>query len=343
MEQAVATPILSIRSLSKRLGGKQILDGIDLDVYPGEIYGFLGPNGSGKTTTIKLMLGLLKIEEGTICIGGHNVSTDFERAISYVGGIIENPEMYRYLTGKENLEQYARMCEGVDEARIQEVVSLVGLDARIGDKISRYSLGMRQRLGVAQALLHRPRLLVLDEPTNGLDPAGIKELRDILKELCHREQVAVFISSHLLSELEQLCDRVGIIDRGKMVGERSMSELQSSFGDGRVELTVAVGDPALAQTVATEAGLVCLAEEGAIRLSILREEIPELVRLLVGRGLDLYEVAVQRKSLETAFLEMVGGTRQVGLGGFETPAEEPRVSDPVPPVSADVAREEDHL
>ncbi|MBQ9783367.1 MAG: ABC transporter ATP-binding protein [Clostridia bacterium] len=341
-EQAKA-PILSIRSLSKRLGGKQILDGIDLDVYPGEIYGFLGPNGSGKTTTIKLMLGLLKIEDGAIFIGGHNVSTDFEGAISLVGGIIENPEMYRYLTGRENLEQYARMCEGVDEARINEVVSLVGLDARIGDKISRYSLGMRQRLGVAQALLHRPRLLVLDEPTNGLDPAGIKELRDILKELCHKEQVAVFISSHLLSELEQLCDRVGVIDRGRMIGERSMAELQNSFGDGKVHLTVTVGDPIRAQQVATDAGLICIANEGAISLSITRESIPEFVRLLVREDLDLYEVTVQKKSLETAFLEMVGGTRQVGLGSSPEPAAAPQQSDPMPPVSGETAREEDHL
>ena len=331
-------PVLSIRELSKHLGGKLILDGIDLDVYPGEIYGFLGPNGSGKTTTIKLMLGLLKMEEGAIFIGGHNVSTDFERAISYVGGIIENPEMYRYLSGRENLEQYARMCEGVDAARIDEVVTLVGLEGRIGDKISRYSLGMRQRLGVAQAILHRPRLLVLDEPTNGLDPAGIKELRDILKELCRRERVAVFISSHLLSELEQLCDRVGVIDRGRMIGERSMTELQNSFGDGKNHLTVTLNDPTLAQGVAAEAGFVCLAEESVIRLSIGREEIPDFVRLLVERGLDLYEVTVEKKSLETAFLEMVGGTRQVGLGGFEAAQAKPTQT-----VSGSDATEEESL
>lgn len=323
MEQTVdqaAAPVLSIRGLSKRLGGKQILDGINLDVYPGEIYGFLGPNGSGKTTTIKLMLGLLKIEEGSVTIGGYRVDEDFEKAIAGVGGIIENPEMYRYLTGRENLEQYARMCDGVDAKRIDEVVAMVGLEARIGDKIARYSLGMRQRLGLAQALLHRPRLLVLDEPTNGLDPAGIKELREILKQLCREEQVSVFISSHLLAELEQLCDRVGVIDRGRMIGERSMAEMQYSFGDGKEHLRIVCGDPERARQTAAQAGYVCLAEEDALCVPVTREQTPQLIRLLVQEGLDLYEVAVQKKSLETAFLEMIGDTHAVGLGGMEEPS-----------------------
>ena len=356
-EEQMRRPVLSIRGLSKRLGGKLILDGIDLEVYPGEIYGFLGPNGSGKTTTIKLMLGLLRIDEGVIEICGKNVVTDFEAAVSHVGGIVENPEMYKYLTGRENLEQYARMCEGVGPERIDEVVALVGLQARIGDKISRYSLGMRQRLGVAQALLHRPELLVLDEPTNGLDPAGIKELRDILKELCRREGVAVFISSHLLAELEQLCDRVGVIDRGRVIGERTMEELRNSFGDGKERLTVTVNDPALTARIAREAGYICIQNEGSVTLSIERARVPELVRRLVAAGVELYEMTVIRKSLETAFLEMVGATRPVGIGGHEpteplptgreTKTPTPMVGNggqpPRPPAESMAEREEDSL
>lgn len=319
------TPVLSIRGLTKHLGRRLILDNIDLDVYPGEIYGFLGPNGSGKTTTIKLMLGLLRIENGSISLCGKNIAVDFEGAIANIGGIIENPEMYRYLSGMENLRQYARMCDGVTQERIDEVVELVGLTPRINDKISKYSLGMRQRLGVAQAILHRPKLLVLDEPTNGLDPAGIKELREILKKLCREEGVSVFISSHLLAELEQMCDRVGIIDKGRMLGERTMSELQNTFGDGRMHLFVRTGDAEAARAAVEEMGYPYLAEPEGISISVENEEIPSIVRGLVAAEVDIYEISVRRKSLESAFLEIVGEAGPVGMGGFETAAPEPRV------------------
>ena len=223
-----SAPVLSIKHLSKQLGKRRILTDITLDVMPGEIFGFLGPNGSGKTTTIKLMLGLLRIESGEISICGHNVKTDFEAAMTCVGGIIENPEMYRYLSGRENLELYRRMYDDVPRERIDELIKLVRLEARADDKIAKYSLGMRQRLGLAQALLNHPKLLVLDEPTNGLDPAGIKELRDILKELSHTENVSVFISSHQLAELDLMCDRVGILDRGVLLRTMSIEEVRSA-------------------------------------------------------------------------------------------------------------------
>lgn len=166
--------ILKIKGLNKTLGKKQILHSIDMECYSGEVYGFLGPNGAGKTTTIKIAVGLLQLDEGEISINGKDIRKDFEGAMANVGGIVENPEMYKYLSGLENLRQYARMREGVTEERIKEVVELVRLSNRINDKVSKYSLGMRQRLGVAQAILHRPKLLILDEPTNGLDPQGHK-------------------------------------------------------------------------------------------------------------------------------------------------------------------------
>ena len=202
---------LKIDHLNKYFGKRQILHDICMEVYAGEVFGFLGPNGAGKTTTIKIVVGLLRLDEGDVQIHGHSITKHFEDAMACVGGIVENPELYKYMTGRENLRQYARMRTGVDEKRIDEVVELVGLSNRINDKVGKYSLGMRQRLGVAQALLHRPKLLILDEPTNGLDPAGIKELRDILKNLAHKENIAVLVSSHLMSEMEMMCDRVGVI------------------------------------------------------------------------------------------------------------------------------------
>ena len=226
-QTALSDTILKIKGLNKTLGKKQILHSIDMECYGGEVCGFLGPNGAGKTTTIKIAVGLLQLDEGEISINGKDIKKDFEGAMANVGGIVENPEMYKYLSGMENLRQYARMREGVTEERIKEVVELVRLSNRINDKVSKYSLGMRQRLGVAQAILHRPKLLILDEPTNGLDPQGIKELRDILKELAHKEGTCVVVSSHLMSEMEMMCDRVGIIANGKMIGSYTMEELIS--------------------------------------------------------------------------------------------------------------------
>lgn len=166
-------PIVQIKNLSKTIGKKTIIDDISFDVYPGEVYGFLGPNGAGKTTTIRMIVGLISITKGEILINGISIEKDFEKAISYVGGIVENPEMYKFLTGYQNLIHYARM-QNVKKERLDAVIQLAGLENRIHDKVKTYSLGMRQRLGVAQALLHSPKLLILDEPTNGLDPAGIK-------------------------------------------------------------------------------------------------------------------------------------------------------------------------
>ena len=176
---------LKIQNLNKHFGKKQILKDLNMELKAGEVFGFLGPNGAGKTTTIKMIVGMLYIEQGSIEVCGVDVTKNFEKAMSNIGAIVENPEMYKYLTGMQNLRQYARMRKGVTEERIKEVVELVGLSNRINEKVSKYSLGMRQRLGVAQAILHRPKVLILDEPSNGLDPAGIKQLRDILKNLAH--------------------------------------------------------------------------------------------------------------------------------------------------------------
>ena len=210
-------PIISLSNVTKRIGRTTIIDDLTFDVPQGEIFGFLGPNGAGKTTTIRMIVGLMSITNGQILIKGKNIKTEFEQAIRHVGAIVESPEMYKYLSGYQNLIHYARMVPGVTKERIDEVVALVKLEERIHDKVKKYSLGMRQRLGVAQALLHRPSLLILDEPTNGLDPAGIRDLRDYLRHLTRTEGISVVVSSHLLSEMELMCDRVAILQRGKLV------------------------------------------------------------------------------------------------------------------------------
>ena len=184
-------PIISLSHVTKRIGRTTIIDDLSFDVSQGEIFGFLGPNGAGKTTTIRMIVGLMSITKGQILIKGKNIKTEFEQAIRHVGAIVESPEMYKYLSGYQNLIHYARMVPGVSKERIDEVVALVKLEERIHDKVKKYSLGMRQRLGVAQALLHRPSLLILDEPTNGLDPEGIRDLRDYLRHLTRTEGIAL--------------------------------------------------------------------------------------------------------------------------------------------------------
>ena len=209
--------ILRIENLNKSFGKKKILKNVSFNVNEGDILGFIGPNGAGKTTTIKMILGLQSINSGTVTINGYDIKKNFEKAIEKVGTIVENPDLYMYLSGYDNLKLISNLYKNVDKKRIDEVIKIVKLETRINDKVSKYSLGMRQRLGIAQALLHKPNLLILDEPTNGLDPEGIKELRDIIKRLATKEKVGVVISSHNLSELESFCNKIVIIKNGEIV------------------------------------------------------------------------------------------------------------------------------
>ena len=306
------TTVLSIKHVSKHLGRRKILSDITLDVKAGEIFGFLGPNGSGKTTTIKLILGLLRMESGEISICGHDNVKEFEDAMRCVGGIIENPEMYKYLTGRQNLEQYARMYPDLPRERIDEVIRLVRMESRIDDKIAKYSLGMRQRLGIAQAVLHNPRLLILDEPTNGLDPAGIKELRDVLKTLSREQGVAVFVSSHMLSELQLMCDRVGIIDRGVTVGYRSLDADGMIEEDEGAHFTLETPDGEKAMELLSASALCTGAQyDGVLSFDAVHDSVPEIVALLCREGVRVYGLARQKKSLEDTFLEMTD-TADVG-------------------------------
>lgn len=317
MAQEQTDSVLSVQNLKKKIGRKWIIKDVTFDVKPGEIFGFLGPNGAGKTTTIRMLVDLIKPTEGKIQVCGYDVNRDPERALKYVGSIVENPEVYTYLTGWENLEHFARMQPGVDNDRIQEVVDIVRLDQRIHDKVRTYSLGMRQRLGIAQALLGRPRLLILDEPTNGLDPKGIKELRVFIKQLAS-EGMAVFVSSHLLSEIQLLCDRVAIISAGRVLAVGGVNELIEDHSklaiwhvtpleEGKKMLLNAgvslVDRPAdvMDDTIVAGLGL------NAVVAEMHEDRIPALVQQMVQAGIQVEGVQRIQPTLEQLFLKMTEG------------------------------------
>lgn len=302
-----AKPIVQIKNIQKRIGKKVIIDDLSFDVYPGEVFGFLGPNGAGKTTTIRMLLGLISINSGEITINGHNVTTDYEKAIAHVGGIVENPDMYKHLTGYQNLLHYSRMYPNINKERIDEVIKLVGLDKRVNDKVKTYSLGMRQRIGLAQALLNKPSLLVLDEPTNGLDPAGIHELRNHLRELAITENLAVFVSSHLLSEMELMCDRVGIIQNGKLVEIQMMKDMLGDKENTSFAFDIAPMDKAKVYLKSLNSGYSPIINNDSIEIIETLENIPALVEKLVKEGFKIYGVRKVQRSLEDKFLEMTGG------------------------------------
>ncbi|KIL36492.1 bacitracin ABC transporter ATP-binding protein [Cohnella kolymensis] len=297
-------PVVRLQNVTKVIGKRTIIDRVSFEVHPGEVYGFLGPNGSGKTTTIRMIVGLMGMTAGDIHIAGHSVRTAFPKAILNVGAIVENPEMYKFLTGYQNLLHYARMNPTISKQRIEEVVELVGLKGRIHDKVKKYSLGMRQRLGVAQAVMHRPKLLVLDEPTNGLDPAGIRELRDYLRRLAQDEGTAVLVSSHLLSEMELMCDRVAILQNGQIIDVRSLHG-QSGGIAAAEEVLFDVDRPEAAIAILQGAGSAKIVD-GLLAVAADRHAIASINRRLVEAGIQVYGIRVKVKSLEDQFLEVTG-------------------------------------
>ncbi|MBM7706418.1 ABC-2 type transport system ATP-binding protein [Chryseomicrobium aureum] len=299
------TVVMDIVNLKKTIGKKEIIKGLNFQIRSGEVFGFLGPNGAGKTTTIRMMVGLIGITEGDVVIEGKSIRKDFKGAVRHVGAIVENPEMYPFLSGWKNLKQYARMMEGITEERIQEVVALVGLEKAIHEKAGRYSLGMRQRLGIAQALLHNPSILILDEPTNGLDPSGIREIRLYLRKLAQEANVAVIVSSHMLSEIELMCDRIGIIKNGELVAIEMVQTKATEATGLIVQLEVEPVQGALQIVKGHVAGEV-VAEGNTLTFSTTRETIPVLVKALAAKDVAVYSVEQKQASLEDKFFDLIG-------------------------------------
>lgn len=296
-------PALEVENLTKKIKRKLIIKGVSFTLYPGEVFGFLGPNGAGKTTTIRMIVGLISPTSGTIKIGGKNVRTEFTEAMRHLGCIVENPELYPYLTGWENLEHFAKMDSSIPKSRLQEVVALVGLSNRIHDRVSTYSLGMRQRLGIAQALLGKPKVLILDEPTNGLDPAGIREMREFIRTLAREENLSVLVSSHLLSEIQLMCDRVAIISKGAVIRTDSVQNLLAEQ-----ERVIWKAEPLpLAKEILEKETEVQEGLDGTLITLYDEPVLPEWNEKLVQAGVKVKEMRTQLPSLEDLFLEVTGG------------------------------------
>ncbi|WP_033541003.1 ABC transporter ATP-binding protein [Planococcus sp. CAU13] len=301
----MSKPAMQLVNLKKTIGNKPIIKGLDFEIKAGEVFGFLGPNGAGKTTTIRMMVGLIDITEGDVLIEGKSIKTDFKGAIRHVGAIVENPEMYPFLSGWKNLKQYARMVDGVTDERIKEVVSLVGLDKAIHEKAGRYSLGMRQRLGIAQALLHGPSILILDEPTNGLDPSGIREIRKYIRNLAEKENVAVIVSSHLLTEIELMCDRIGVIKNGELIAIEEVKTVENEEALKEVYIEVEPMDTAKAYLDNHLDNKIGVGSK-ELSMSVKREEIPHILKSLMELGVSIYGVRVLQATLEDKFFDLIG-------------------------------------
>lgn len=296
----MSTSVLKVSNISKWIKKKHIIKDVSFDIKSGEVLGFLGPNGSGKSTTLRMIVGLSKPSSGTINICGYSIEKNFVKAMSNVGCIIEGPDLYDYMSGYRNLEMLANMSKAVSKKDIDEAVELVGMENRIHDNVGIYSMGMKQRIGLAQALIHKPKLLVLDEPTNGLDPQGIHEFREIVKNLAKEKDISVLISSHLISEVQLMCDRVSIINNGSIIKSASIDEVLSNNG-----VIWKVDNPRKAKDILKDTFNI----ESHIELENLTalvdvEMLSNINKTLVNEGIDIDYVESKKRTLEDLFLTL---------------------------------------
>ena len=297
--------IVQTRGLCKQYGKVMRVNRLDLQVPEGAIYGFLGPNGAGKSTTLKMILGLVRPTAGSISVFGKEVNGHNRLdMLRQVGSLIESPSYYGHLTGEENLK-VVQTLRGVPEKDVYEVLEIVRLEGQRNKKVAHYSLGMKQRLGLAAALLGFPRLLILDEPTNGLDPAGIQEMRELICSLPARFGMTVLVSSHLLSEIDQMADHVAIIREGELVFQDTLETLHRH---SRHNLALRTGDNEGALKLLHQSRVPCAQEEDYILLPRLDDpDAAKLIRYLIGHGVDVLRLEERQKSLEDIFLELTGG------------------------------------
>ncbi|PYZ92266.1 bacitracin ABC transporter ATP-binding protein [Salipaludibacillus keqinensis] len=313
----MSSVVLEIQGLTKQVGkNKKIVHDASFQMKKGEILGLLGPNGAGKTTTIRMIVGLIKKTEGKVFINGSDLDREGQSCISDVGAIVENPSFYDHMSGYKNLQQYARLSkEKVSKERLDEVVALVQLSHAIKDKVKKYSLGMKQRLGVAQAILHKPALLILDEPTNGLDPKGIRELRDYLRELAN-DGISTLVSSHLLSEMQLMCDRVVIMEQGKIIDVSDMSSLNENGSSDQLVVMMNVKKEHMElseEVIESLEGITIIKRENdhQLVLDMTHDLIPQLNRHLVKADVDVYGIESKKTSLEDKFLALTSEDRQL--------------------------------
>ncbi|MGP7816965.1 ABC transporter ATP-binding protein [Niallia sp. 01092] len=298
---------LEVKNLTKTIRNKTIVDSVSFSVEKGEVFGLLGPNGAGKTTIIRMIVGLINRTKGEVVINGHSLDSSFAHAMSSIGAIVENPEFYKYMSGYKNLRHYARMAKKqITEERIREVAKIVGLEKAMHQKVRTYSLGMRQRLGVAQALLHNPAILILDEPTNGLDPQGIKEFRNYLHELAE-QGISVLVSSHLLAEMELMCHRFAIIEKGELIHISTMDETIKEDEEDIREVIFEVDQPEKALPLLNNSNIkfeFVTQNKTELTLKLTKLAVSLVNKLFVENDISVYGINVRKLTLEDRFLEI---------------------------------------
>ena len=302
-------PAISLQNVTKIYGNKKVVNDISFSVLPGQIFGFVGPNGAGKSTTIKMITGLTTITSGSISICGYDINTSFKQAIANVGAVVEMPHLYGYMSGLKNLQIFASFYGKQAVKRIPQIVQLVGMENRIKDKVSTYSLGMKQRLGLAQALLSKPKLLILDEPTNGLDPNGIVEMRNMLKILAKQENMAIIISSHNLAELEQTCDAIGLINNGRLIEYKTLSDIEKIIASKqRIQLLCNYPNYG-AMLLNKKYKLKCQIVGNSILVPAKESNIATIISFLVHNKVKIYGIKKIQKSLEEFYFELLNNDR----------------------------------
>ncbi len=302
-------PTLKLYCLTKEYKNKKVVNNISFSLFAGQIFGFVGPNGAGKSTTIKMITGLIPPTSGDVRICGYSISRSFKHAIKNIGAVVEMPQLYSYLSGLKNLKLYASFYGKEALKRIPRIVKLVGMENRIKDKVGTYSLGMKQRLGIAQALLNNPKLLILDEPTNGLDPNGIVEIRNILKILAEKEKMTILISSHNLAELEHMCDIIGLINDGRLIEYKTMDEIKE-MAQSKQQVQFMCNYPNYAAHLLKERYKITSKVVGnSIILPIKEKHIATVISYLNFKKVKIYSIKKIQKSLEELYFEILNKDR----------------------------------
>ncbi len=302
----MANGMLEVKNLYKSFGDKPILNDVTIDVAPGDVFGFLGPNGAGKTTTVRVILGLVRPDRGAITINGHGIRDHFKQAISHVGAVVETPRFYPYLSGYQNIAQAANLHRGVAKSKIDDVIRMVGLRERAQDLVGTYSLGMKQRLGVARTLVNDPQLIFLDEPMNGLDPEGMMEVRDLIKNLSADRGITFFMTSHLLHEVEQLCNRIAILNEGRIVIQGMVGQLLDRDHE-KVEIHTKDTGRTLQHLQELEYVRSFQPSEDMVTVELDKGSTGKLNRRLVDAGIDVSYLVPVGQSLENLYMSLTQG------------------------------------
>lgn len=302
--------MLTVQNVHKKMGKTNVLTNVSFEVTPGEIFGFLGPNGAGKTTTIRIITGLMPATHGTVTVDGFDVATKRQEALSRIGAIVENPAFYPYLTGRENLIHAMNLIPKLKKVDLNALGALVGLESKLDMKVKQYSLGMKQRLGIARALLHNPKVLILDEPTNGLDPAGIADLRKYLRHLADHRGIAILISSHLLSEMEMITDRFAIIDQGQIKSVQDGTTQEEGVILCKVDRNQMNQALDVVALMFDDVKIIQLSAETFV-IPRPENEIPAVLKRLVESDISIFQIGMKYETLEDQFLKVTkkeGGT-----------------------------------